>query len=277
MHLIHGMQGLGDSIYGRAFVKSLRGLVYLKTPWPQLFADMPNVLPVNPGTDLRTQAKNAARFDGWHEMPKGETRRIRYGSKPIFHGLELAYNVAPSEMDLPCFGASPVSGRYVVVRPATVRSEWRADSRNPLPEYIAEAADIARAMGYTVVSVADLCSEEWLVGDPPKADIQYHAGELSLEQMLALVQHSSAVIGGVGWIVPACIAAKVPAWIICGGNGGYNAPERITDKRMDTSRIGWAIPDNYCRCAEALHNCDKRISNHAEKFTGWASRHLAMV
>lgn len=277
MHLINGMNGLGDSIYARAFVKNLQGTIYLRTPWPQLYRDLPNVMPVNPCTDLRTQAKNASKPHQWHEMPSGTVRRIRYGAKPIFNGLEIAYGVRPAEMDLPDFGPSPVSGKYVVVRPATVRSEWRADSRNPLPEYIAEAAALARSRGYQVVSVADLCKEEWLVGEPPDADHTFHAGELGLEELLALVQHASAVIGGIGWIVPACIAAKVPAWIICGGNGGYNAPERITDKRMDTSRIGWAMPDNYCRCVEPIHNCDKRISSHAEKFAGWAARYLALV
>lgn len=274
MHLINGMQGLGDNIYSRAFVKNLRGDVYLRTPWPQLFSDLPNIRPVNPETDLRTQAKNAARGFEWHQMPPGKPLRVKYGSYPIFNGLEIRFNVKPVALDLPDFGPSPVSGRYIVIRPATVRSEWRADSRNPDPAYIAEATRLAMARGYKVVSVADLCDEEWLVGDPPPADIYFHSGELKLEQLIALVQGAVAVIGGVGWIVPACIAAKVPAWIICGGNGGYNAPERITDKRLDTSRIGWAVPDNYCRCTEAIHNCDKRISNHAEKFAVWADKFL---
>jgi hypothetical protein len=277
MHLINGMMGLGDNIYSRAFVKNLRGDVYLRTPWPQLFADLPNVKPVNPDTGLRTQAKNASRDFAWHEMPQGKPLRIKYGNLPIFNGLEIRFGVPPGTLDLPDFGPSPVSAPYVVIRPATVRSEWRADSRNPEPAYIAEAARMATDRGYRVVSVADLCNEEWLVGDLPPADIYFHGGELRLEKLLALVKGASAVIGGVGWIVPACIAAKVPAWIICGGNGGYNAPERITDKRMDTSRIGWAIPDKYCRCTEAIHNCDKRITNHAEKFAAWADRYLAVV
>lgn len=278
MHLINCMQGLGDNVYARAFVKNLEGSVYLRTPWPQLFSDLPNVLPVKPETDLRTQSKNADKYHGWHEMPVGAARRIRYGARPIIQGMELSFGVPPGEFDLPDFGKPIVEGRYILVRPVTVRSEWRADSRNPLPEYVAEAASIARRMGYKIVSVADLEEgKEWALDPMPEYDIAFHKGELSVNQLLSLAQHASAVIGGIGWIVPVCIAAKVPAWFVCGGNGGYNSPEHITDKRIDSPKIGWAVPDNFCKCTEALHNCDKRISNHAEIFTKWANKHLAMV
>ncbi|HDG9203473.1 TPA: hypothetical protein PBW36_006308, partial [Pseudomonas aeruginosa] len=100
---------------------------------------------------------------------------------------------------------------------------------------------------------------------------------LPVEQLLALLQHADAVIGGIGWIVPASIAAKVPAWIICGGQGGYNSPEHITDKCMDLSRITFAVPDRFCRCTMKQHNCDKRITDHDQRFAAWADRLPALV
>ncbi|MGV2896729.1 hypothetical protein ACNPPY_13135, partial [Achromobacter sp. AGC78] len=84
--------------------------------------------------------------------------------------------------------------------------------------YIAEAAEAARSAGYRVISVADLePGKEGAVGKWPPADEVYHGGEFSVRQLLALVQGAAAVIGGIGWILPAAIAMKVPAWIICGG------------------------------------------------------------
>ncbi|MNZ23545.1 hypothetical protein D3C78_406620 [compost metagenome] len=277
--IIHGMQGLGDCIYQRAFLRQFNVPVYLHTPWPQLYRDLPRVHCLRPATQLRTQLKNVAKQPRWAIAPGAQgVRHIRYGGAGIYAGMRDGFGVPPSKLDLPDFGASPVAGRYVVVRPVTVRSEWRADSRNPLPEYIAQAAAEMRCRGYIVVSVADLENDrEWALDPLPPADLQYHAGELPVEQLLSLLQGAAAVIGGIGWIVPASIAARVPALIVCGGQGGYNAPELITDRGMDLSRTTFLVPDNFCRCTEKQHSCDKRISDYDQRLADWADRLLALV
>lgn len=274
--IIAGMLGLGDNIYQRAFVRQL-GRVHLLTPWPQLYADLPNVKCCRPHTKLRTQAINEAR-DGftWHNPPAGPHLKIMYGGEGIIPGMTRVFGVAPGVFDLPNFGPSPIPGRYVVVRPVTVRAEWRADSRNPLPGYVAEAADYARSKGFRVVSVADLADgAEWALDPLPPAHVTFHKGELPVEQLLALVQGAAAVIGGIGWIVPACIAAKVPAWIVCGGQGGFNSPELINVPGADWVR--YAVPNRFCRCTQRAHDCDKRITSHAQKFAEWFDRHVTMV
>lgn len=277
--LIRGMKGLGDNIYQRAFIRQLPGRVWLETPWPELYRDMPHVRFVRPATDLRTQAKNIARHTKWVSPPHGLGQlAIRYGGNGIYNGMRQCFRVQPGQLDLPDFGPSPVPGRYVLVRPATVRAEWRADTRNPLPEYIAQAAAEMRRRGYQVVSVADLApGKEWALEPLPVADITYHAGELNVEQLLALLQNAAAVIGGIGWIVPAAIAAQVPAWIVCGGQGGYNAPELITDRSMNLTKITFAVPDNFCRCTEKQHTCDKGIADYDQRFAEWADRLPAVV
>jgi hypothetical protein len=278
--IIEGMLGLGDNIYQRAFIKATSKPIWLATPWPELYSDIPGVNLIKRETKLRTQAKNLDRqpADVWSRAPHVPTAKIRYGASGIIPGMTQCFRVKPQEFDLPDFGPSPVAGKYVVVRPVTVRSEWRADNRNPLPQYVAQAAAEMRRRGYLVVSVADLeDNKEWLVGDPPAADITYHKGELPVKQLLALVQGAAAVIGGIGWIVPACIAAKVPAWIICGGQGGYNSPENITDPCMDLSRVHFAVPDRFCRCTLKIHNCNKRIACHDQMFADWADRLPALV
>jgi hypothetical protein len=274
--IIHGMRGLGDAIYSRAFIKQLPGEIYYDTPWPELVADLPNVHCTRPQTTLRTQAKNIARQAVWTMPPTRQpTRQIRYGTEGIINGMIGSFGVMPGEFDLPPLPPSPESGPYVVVRPATVRSEWRADTRNPEPFYLHQAAITAQRRGYKVISVADLEEgKEWHEGMLPPADVRYHKGELPVEQLLALVKGAAAVIGGIGWLVPAALAAKVPAWIICGGQGGFNSPKQICP---DGSTITFAVPDNFCRCKLKIHECDKRISNYDAKLTAWADRHLALV
>lgn len=274
--LIKSMQGLGDSVYIRAFLKKYPNC-YVETPWPQLLKDLP-VKCVRPTTQLRTQLRNIQREQEWHRPVGGGQMRIHYGQMPIVQGLRKAFRCEPGEFDLPDLGPSPVDGCYVLVRPATVRTEWRADTRNPDPQYIASAAAEMRRRGWKVVSVADLePGKEWAIDPLPPADIQFHKGELPVEQLMALLQHADAVIGGIGWIVPASIAAKVPAWIICGGQGGFNSPEHITDPCMDLSRITFSVPDRFCRCTLKEHNCDKRISDYDRKFAEWADRLPALV
>ena len=55
--VVHGMHGMGDNLYQRAVIRQV-GPVFLHTPWPQLYADIPNVTCLKTGTRLRTQAKN---------------------------------------------------------------------------------------------------------------------------------------------------------------------------------------------------------------------------
>lgn len=274
--IIHGMLGLGDNLFQRPFIKALPKPIYLATPWPSLFSDIPGVHFIRPQTTLRTQAKNIARHTDWVLPPTRQpTRQIRYGAEGIIQGMAASFGVAPGEFDLPPLPPSPETGAYVVVRPATVRSEWRADTRNPDPHYISQAAWEARLRGYKVISVADLQEgAEWAIAPLPFWDKCYHHGELPVEQLLALVKGAAAVIGGIGWIVPACLAAKVPAWIICGGQGGFNAPELICPPG---STITFAVPDRFCRCKLKQHTCDKRISDYDAKLADWANKALPLV
>lgn len=278
MITVNGMRGLGDNIYQRAFVKQLAKPVTLETPWPEIYEGIPGVKFSRPVTNLRTQLKNIAKQDGWSpKSPYGTQLHIKYGAEGILAGMQQSFRVAPGKIDLPDFGESIVneSAPYVVVRPVTLRTEWMADTRNPEPEYVAQASAEAARRGYVVVSVADLeYGKEFVVGELPPAHLEFHSGQLDVRQLMALIQGAAAVIGGVGWIVPASIAAKKPAWIICGGQGGFNAPELICPPG---STLTFSVPDNFCRCKHRQHNCNKRIANHATDFASWAEQHLPVV
>ncbi|MBE5252933.1 hypothetical protein [Mixta mediterraneensis] len=125
---------------------------------------------------------------------------------------------------------------------------------------------IGRWASFTSVATED---EEWLVGEQPEADLQLHQGELSLTEMLALVEQAAVVISGVGWALPAAICYQTPVFIVQGGCGAHNAPHIVTDPEMDLSRVGWAQPDDYCMCASMDHDCSKYISGFNDKFKGW--------
>lgn len=273
--MIHSMKGLGDNIYQRAFVKKY-SKVWIDTPWPELYQDIQGVNFIQPKTILRTQFKNIDRQDKriYSRFPGGTMKSIKYGLDNIIEGMAKAFGFPPDEFDLPDFGESPVSGEYALIRPVTLRSEWMAESRNPLPQYIVEASLELRSAGIKIVSVADLeKGQEWIVGGKPYADIEFHKGELDVKQLMALTKNASLVVGGIGWIVPACVAYKQHAWIICGGNGGFNHPSHITHECMDLSRINFVMPDNFCMCSRKDHNCDKTITGHRNKFRAYlASR-----
>jgi hypothetical protein len=175
--------------------------------------------------------------------------------------------------DLPDFGPSPFDtsdAPLVLVRPAVRRTDWDNKARNPKPEYICEIADTLKRRGFAVVVICDLSiGEEWIEGEMPPHNLALLNGELSTRQLLAAVRDAALLVGGVGWIVPAAIATATPAFVILGGNGMANAPEKIIDHRMDASRIGFAWPEDYCRCDNMMHECDKTIPNLMEQWNHW--------
>jgi hypothetical protein len=285
--LIRGLWGLGDNCYQRPFVRAAAAQyeVHLETPWPELYVDL-DIKFIRGGRKLRTQQKNMAR-----QRPELWSRRlvpmrevtVGYGADlthaSIITALERRWSVLnvgfdPALFDLPDMGPSPiVSERPIaVIRPVTVRSEWRNEARNPRPEYIADLAHELMAT-HTVVAVADIApDQEWAVGELPPAHRYFVFGELAVRELLALVRDADIVIGGVGWIVPTGLALKVKTFVVLGGHGGHNAPEKITDPRLDLSRIGFAKPERFCRCTNMLHhNCDKRIADPIGQFSRWSS------
>jgi hypothetical protein len=258
--------------------------VHLETPWPELYEDL-DIKFVLGQRRLRTQLKNVARQprQRWICPPSMREVQISYarglGAMGIIEALErcwwstLRVGFDPGLFDLPDMGPVPAlpGGRPIaVVRPVTVRAEWRNEARNPLPEYVNAIADELMAT-HTVVVVADLePGKEWAVGELPPAHHCWLFGELRVRQLLALIREADVVVGGVGWIVPAGLALRAKTFVVLGGHGGHNAPDRVTDPRLDLSRIGFATPERYCRCTNMLHRCDKRIADPVGQFRRWS-------
>jgi len=282
--LVRGMWGLGDCIYSRPFVRAAAAKyeVWLETPWPELYDDL-DIKFVRGTRRLRTQLRNMARqpADRWSRPSWMQEIKVSYGgdlrTASIVHALERKWSALrvafdPALFDLPDMGPPPAIPRPIaVVRPVTVRTEWRNLARNPRPEYVAALAAELMAT-HTVVAVADLeAGQEWAVGDLPPAHRYLVRGELNVRELLALVRAADVVIGGVGWIVPAGMALGTRTFVVLGGHGGHNAPEKITDPRLDLSQIGFAMPEAFCRCTSMLHDCDKTIADPIGPFRRWSS------
>jgi 2-polyprenyl-3-methyl-5-hydroxy-6-metoxy-1,4-benzoquinol methylase len=281
--VIKGMHGLGDNIGQRNFIKGLGFRVYLETPWPQLYADLPNVSLLPCATSLRTQVKNQKSNNfKYSEPPTGRITEIevmydndwlRTGS--IFGRFSSIFGgVVPKTFDVPEFPRPsflPAGRKIAVIRPVIQRKEWFGPARNPDPEYMYQASEALRAEGYFTISVCDLeDGEEWIEGREPLADLKFHHGELRVEELLGLVQNSDVLVGSPGWMVHASLATKKPMFVIAGGYGGCNAPERIADSLyVDNSMLSWAIPDNYCECQDMEHNCSKTITDFTGKMATW--------
>jgi len=277
---LYGRNGFGDAIYMRAVARAATrqpSVVYVGTGWPELFADLPVQL-VRPKSNLYGPRVNVARYSSeiWKSVPKGTvTRRIAYPwaqiqTRGILGSMEALAQVrlVPFRFDLPPTGPPlTVATRVAVVRPVSLRADWPNPARNPAPEYVFRAAELLQEAGYPVVTVADLApGVEEPLGLPLPADERYEHGELGMLELLAVVREAAIVVGGPGWIVPACVAAGTPLLVIGGGQGGCNGPDALLDPRMDTTRIRWLLPEPHCPCIAKRHDCPKVIPEFDRQF-----------
>lgn len=276
------MHGLGDNLFQRMVLDALQWEgVYLVTPWPELYADMP-IRCVRPNTKLRTQAKNVARRGArWAAAPR-DARVVRwhYQQQPgsILESLFRELGEAPRYVKPRPFPVAPAGlpGPAVFLRPSTVRAEWPAESRNPAPEYLAHGAAILRGAGLRVHGFADLHGlEERLTGGPqPVTDTAYYAGEFDTPHLFGALAGSVVALGGVGWLAPAALTFGVPLLLVFGGWGGSNSPERIFGPMVDSSKVTMAVPDELCMCHSAVHACKKSIRGFDEIARDFAARHV---
>jgi hypothetical protein len=282
--VIRAPYGLGDAIYVRPVIRdaAARHDLFVETPWPELYEDLPLRF-VEPPTALRVQSANVRRQPAgrWRSAPASAPTVFLYYSAEAF-SQGTVYDAMASKMppvsapawDLPDMGPSPfdTESPLVLVRPAVRRRDWDNASRNPRPEYIEHVAGDMKARGYAVVVVCDLSiGEEWIEGHMPPHNLALTHGELSVRQLLAAIRDAALVVGGVGWIVPAAIACATAAYVVLGGNGGANAPEKIIHPDMDCSRMGFAWPTTLCRCSDTHHDCPKEIPDLAQQWSTWRS------
>lgn len=286
---INSFQGIGDNVMQRIYVRALAARekepVYIDTAIPELYSDIPNLKFICPETNWRTQKKIQNRFQGYvkpEDIPKkfSQILTLKYGaedlmSKSIFQTFDsiIPLEEYPFIYDLPRYDSAfkvKDNRPIAVIRPVTARREWYTPSRNPDPYYINWIADYLKKNGFCVISIADLApNQEWIEPNGskgPAADVQFHSGELTIPQLIDLHHKAAVTVSGIGFATTFGIAAGTPHFMVFGGRGKFDCLQNITDIRMDLSKVGWAVPDNFCKCDSATHACNKGISNLPEKF-----------
>lgn len=274
---VAGFEGLGDTVYMRGPLKKLverEKTVYLTTPWPQLFWDMPGVKPVRPDTILRTQAENTNRVDPsiWHQEPPGlrwyeykyDNDRLARGQTPITAFMEqlcvsdpidfsMAVNpawISKWMLELP----RPIG----IVHPPVVRSEWTNTSRNPKMEYLQDVVSSRKDI-YWISVGWEKPGQEWLDG-PPLGGVQkrFDHGELQITEVIALVKLASLVLCGPSFPLPMSAAIGTPVLCLFGGS---LPPRCLVDPRMG-AHVGYVAPQPFCACFSAGHACNKNLDKN---------------
>lgn len=275
--ILRGRKGFGDAIYMRPSVAARTATgrdVYLETPWPQVFQDLPvGLLPLPSG--LTWSQINISRQppEVWATRPAGAVQvDARYlwaelSRRSMAEQMADRMGVRVSRFTLPPLPPPPVSAEapLAVIRPVTGRNDWVSTARNPKPEYMIQASHLLARAGYHVVSVAAIQACEPYLGEPPFAHTRFDNAELSPLELLALVRSASLVVAGPGWLVPAALAAGTPLIVLAGGAGATNGPQALVPTWY-RGRVSWLIPDGYCRCRHKEHTCPKEIPDFEGRF-----------
>lgn len=295
LHII-GMHGFGDNLHQRAVIRQLseQNEIWLETPWPCVYHDMPEINFITKGSKLRTQAKNAQReahmFCG--DAPDG-ARKLQIHYKPadvrscgsVLGAMmrQTKTDIARADFRLPIHPswqakADALIAQWkptkpvMILRPLVERSEWGGNApRNPDPLAYAE---IYRSIKdrYFVVSIADLePDKEWTVGPDLDADMKFHRGELDIETIAALTQSASLVFAAPGFAVILAQAVGTPVISIF---GGYENSSSFSAGAKFAPYIG-IDPIVPCDCFSHSHNCQKQIdiTSALARIEGFLSTH----
>ncbi len=193
---IRGMMGLG--MESLACLRQNYPGAYLVTPWPELYSDL-DVKRVRP---IRSSGRRPKTSVGTvNGTSQRRVERPAPSPTTVSQSSKACGNASVPIRRSSTFLISASLHRLRVVTsqrdPRQYALNGALDTRNPLPEYIASASAEMRRRGWKVVSVADLEEgKEWPVGELPPADMRFHKGELRVTQLLSLLQHADAVIGG---------------------------------------------------------------------------------
>lgn len=278
---IAGMHGLGDNLHQRAVVRQLarRRDVWLETPWPCVYHDMPEVRLVGRGSKLRTQARNAAREAARYTVEPvpadaeymvmsyapADVRRLGSVLAAMCQTCGVDFAAADFRMDVPTAWLAKAdevlkqfetSKPLMVYRPMVERREWGGNApRNP-DRYAYRDLFNAIRDRYFVISLADLVPGiEWSVNERVAADVQFHGGELDIETIAGLFKRAALVFTPPGF--PIILAQSVGTPVIA-AFGGYETSQSFSAGARYSPYLGLDVL-RPCQCFAHHHACDKSM------------------
>lgn len=286
--LVDGHLGLGDAVYMRPFVVELArrssSPVYWETPWPEMAWDQPRILPVRPRTELRVQAMHAQSYtDWWYVAPAGARRMfLSYVAhalareSSVLEALSEQSGIDSWDFRLPLREEWIARARAIlgdsktcIIKPPTLRAEWRCPSRNPDPAAFAEAVATMRELGFRMVAIGHLADgEEWLDGCPEDGwwDEAFLHGEIPWYIVAAMMRVAEWVLTCQSFPTPLGAAVGARVFTVY---GGYAPPSFIEHQSMG-DRLWHAAPDPFCFCIEEEHECrEKRIPGIDDAVRRW--------
>jgi ADP-heptose:LPS heptosyltransferase len=280
-------EGIGDCLYTRPFIKILAktNQIYIDTVLPKLFSDIPNVKFIkHEAATYRTQQKQLLNDDTKYvNLPKKIDKYYepQYGGKELmsdsiistfYRQLQIPFS-EKLDWSLPDFSDKfnlliPTDKKIAIIRPHTIRKEWEVSTRGANPNYIAWCCKILNEAGYFTIAIADLQKGEEVLADgvDVPAQLKLYKGELGIYGTLELIKRADLVVGGSGFIIPACASAQTPLFLILGGRLAYDGISKTLHPSMDLNKIHYANPANPCKCTLNKHDCDKRIYDLDVKF-----------
>jgi hypothetical protein len=275
--LVDGLRGLGDTFYMKGAVKRLAkwdGLLYIKTPWPQLFWDSPEIRPVNPGrVGLRTQDANSSGWSGIWQVAPSITRPVILGYRAadfpgglsivaamearagVQGGVEASDYLTKVNPDWIPDWVRKLPRPIGVIHPPSIRREWTNSARAPKPEYLQAVVDSRPDIFWVSVGwLAD--GEEWLIGKPlERVNLRLDHGELETSELLALIYAADVAVAGPSFMVPAAMSMGTLTFVIF---GGYAPPDLILNPLL-ADRVRHVAPTPFCACFEDKHDCPREI------------------
>lgn len=283
---VAGYYGFGDNLNERPLIRHLTKkyeTVYLRTPMPEIFWDIPRLKFVYPkAMNLRTQKKHMDSLpeSTWSDVPVDAER---YG-EPL-HGFRIdrsttkfyELTVPQDEYDyhLPLKREWIEAGEKIlvqlrrkakgkklcIIRQPAYRKEWNCLARDPDPKYFQFLIDKFKNRCY-FVSIADIKEgEEWFLGGKLKGiNKSFDYGELPLTTLLAVVQGADIMVCYPSFFLLLGIALRTKTLCIFGGN---TPPDKLTDPDMDLRYFTAVTPKPFCDCYKKNHDCNKNINTTA--------------
>jgi len=259
--------------------------VFVESSWASVYWDLigKGLKVVHKEYNLRTQKKNAIRESYlFHKGLPDSTALIEYkniwwrakdvrdrGSILAAICVTLECDLGDGDFRLPIKSEwkssskvlnilSLANGKPIMVyRPLVERTEWSGSkARNPDKQVYFDLYDSIRE-DFFVVSIADLVDRvEWKVDMvDATADLEFHHGELTFEQLAALFSEATLVYAHPGFSVPLAQSVGTPVISVF---GGYENSKSFSVGAQWAPYCG-VDPINPCQCFLHTHPCDKTI------------------
>lgn len=301
MIIIRGHLGFGDCIHQRAIVREWmeRGEdVVLETFYSALYHDLRRkglkLQPI-PGHPPRVRERGRLLRDPVRVAPDARRFRLTYNAEAIRqHGSILGAQYACAGLTMPekpdfsfpvpdewrraarlrirDTGGKPV----MVYRPTVLNNLFRCEPRLPHEGAYTDLYESIRDR-YHVISVANLGNYgEHIAGTEMPADVTYHRGELTFEELAGLYAEADLAFTCAGFAPVLAQAVGTRTVIVYGGHEGFRTTNSVGAHLAPTLPIE---PARVCEChaghytrgpggvglvkPQVTHECDKTIDMSA--------------